>query len=214
MNEKRWWEYYLVRYLLGAIVGAICIIKYNIFQYFGTEANSLPHPYRFIAIGIGGFAICYIASIPILIFHAARHYISSERSLRWILLGAIAITVLGLFINADAAYFSISAIITIAMYASAILIAIKNSEIASEYKSLASKRKLESSEETKQFVESYRHLREHGNGIFAALLTFIVIHVYISPNQWMKNNADYLIAIWLLPGVVIWFLAARLEREI
>lgn len=134
MDEKRWWEYYLVRYLLGAITGAVCILKYKLLPTFFEDSAKLTVPYQFLASGIAGFAVCYIASIPILIFHAARHFIAGPIGIQVIGVIAVLLTILGFFTNEDRAILCAGALFLILMYAATIAVIVGNNAITAGYK--------------------------------------------------------------------------------
>ncbi len=85
-NQGRWWEGYLVRYLVGALIGAIALSviaieirhkgihsqeRYLAFlngYFFDKDKGLLAGTAMFIA----GSLYCYLASAPITVIHAAR----------------------------------------------------------------------------------------------------------------------------------------------
>ena len=79
----RWWEYYAVRYLVGSIVGAVIIFylatdSYSPFKIPDEDAFEVLKESKFLGVTVLaalGFAFCYIASSPILIFHACRAHL-------------------------------------------------------------------------------------------------------------------------------------------
>ena len=81
-KPSRWWEFYLVRYLLGTMVGSF--ISYMLFDHFISLGNNsdlkitlsklldIDKAYsQLFFLGVG-FVFCYISSAPILVMHATR----------------------------------------------------------------------------------------------------------------------------------------------
>jgi hypothetical protein len=60
------------------------------------------------------------------------------------------------------------------------------------------------------YVESYRHLREHGNA-----LLIIIMENCLALALWQAHDAATffgVVAVWVLPGAFAWFLGTWLER--
>jgi len=86
----RWWEFYAVRYAMGTVVGAIVfyflclatpVLKPLLFEATatpGTVPGATPLPsikldsVQLTLLAAYGLVYCYIASAPILVFHAGR----------------------------------------------------------------------------------------------------------------------------------------------
>lgn len=98
----RWWEYYLLRYLVGTVVGAVLVafLNWHSTSPFFGRLEPLVDLSDSAFLGVGllaalGFAFCYIASLPILVLHATRAHIQRGmlRS-RWVLHGgSVAISI-------------------------------------------------------------------------------------------------------------------------
>lgn len=85
--NNRWWESYLVRYFLGFIVGAFCVVvlawKFGlvakwleataVVQGQGKEPTKPDWSYISFAVALLGLGYCYLASTPITVLHAARY---------------------------------------------------------------------------------------------------------------------------------------------
>lgn len=79
------------------------------------------------------------------------------------------------------------------------------------YKSLAKDRAKES-DNRRQYIESYRHLREHGNAfliLFCELVLGCALFVSVS-----LSEALIVVIIWIVPTLPIWFLGAFLESKV
>jgi hypothetical protein len=81
--NSRWWESYFVRYLAGTAVGAIVVLFLAKNSPVSPGQDGLADIVRILCkvefksayitmLAIFGFAFCYVASAPILVFHALR----------------------------------------------------------------------------------------------------------------------------------------------
>src|SRR5687767_9309764 len=81
--RARWWEDYLVRYVTGTLVGTFCVFILVVHIFFDGDAGNLAKKMFFspdkdstwlglIILVLAGGAYCYLASVPITIFHAGR----------------------------------------------------------------------------------------------------------------------------------------------
>lgn len=72
--NSRWWESYLVRYLLGTIVGIFCFLFFlkNIFHYPIYRYLKDLGGWYVLSIAIVGFSFCYFSSMPIAVMHYGR----------------------------------------------------------------------------------------------------------------------------------------------
>src|ERR1043165_8871396 len=82
-SRPRWWEDYLVRYFTGTLVGTVCVFVLVTDVFFPTglsepakglfsSSDKEPTWLRVIALVLAGGAYCYLASVPITVFHAGR----------------------------------------------------------------------------------------------------------------------------------------------
>ena len=244
----RWWEYYAVRYLVGSIVGAVAILylgKYSgcqlrkdvqpLFDLLLQESNYFPSA---IALAALGFAFCYIASSPILVFHTCRAYFDfpklKERwkefgKVRQIIAVIIAMTItVGSIIFMHSNYpplLTTILILLVLIPQIALLILACNDrfeEIKTFYEKLAKNRakpakskpnKTESDTKEKslqtEYTTSYRHLREHGNAM--GIIVLEVILAYALANLPSISYAVVVLVFWILPGVFAWFIGTVLE---
>jgi hypothetical protein len=75
-------------------------------------------------------------------------------------------------------------------------------------------------EDRPDFVESYRHMREHGNAVsivvFELLLAFIFWSLRpvgtVSGNAVSLGRISVIMAIWITPSALVWLLGSSLER--
>lgn len=79
-SSSRWWEYYLARYLLPSITGVFILIYLTEHSAYNQSLNYIKNTTTssYIVLIICGFAYCYIASFPALVFHAVRKIFLTE----------------------------------------------------------------------------------------------------------------------------------------
>lgn len=143
------------------------------------------------------------------------------------LLGSIQLVVtnnLSVLINLDDVYLMEAALFAVAwQWVIACQVFAQRAEMYAFYKALTNAR---SQTGHNGFVESYRHLREHGNAFFivlAEILFFFYLYVGIklilpevpwkSPAIQMTVGALFTVA-WILPGVYAWHLGTTLELQL
>lgn len=194
--DKRWWEFYALRYALGSVMGIFILLYIFIQTDIATKfrLNRLaflipkdPKDLSFVhlvILGVCGLAYCYLSSAPMLVFHALRVNVfksSSHQSSFWIglvlvtIVISLAITAFLVYIGNTSLdklewrqiiYFFILSTFSFSFTATLSIWGIINSNflIVDFYKKLAEKR-----QKNLDYVESYRHLREHANA-FALVL--------------------------------------------
>ncbi|WP_236174949.1 hypothetical protein [Pseudomonas pseudonitroreducens] len=225
-----------------------------------TNPENLTSP-KLILLILYGNLFCYIASYPILGFHATRaiDYKDMQLSLHpkdpYILsfIVAIASVLFSLTLNGT---LGLAAAILLTTFYSGVQIyrifsGLKNSDIRglnestrntiifSYAFSLAQRRGIlekSKSEETtaangntarqtkrhwhKEFIESYRHLREHGNSAFIFFLELVLASlIYLSikestlSSHAQLSTVGIILAIWATPAILIHLLGQLLERR-
>jgi hypothetical protein len=85
------------------------------------------------------------------------------------------------------------------------------------YKELVFKRAVES-KEVKQYTESYKHLREHGNAFLIVFFEIILGIIYASINSTSSVTSIQLAVIytilWIMPACCVWAIGTYLEMKI
>lgn len=234
----RWWEFYMIRYLIGTLIGTI--VLYMLFSNFlkreipdSTYKEILKNilcldqSTDLIILIVGGLAVSYIASSPILILHAIRLRLRRKRKcvdstnkmkirtipvrsgVIFFILGSILtlISTYYFFISIETGVISILIIIPFGL-----LLYYWISEYGDEQKIKHAYYEIVKAREDnqyKEYTESYRHLREHGNAFFI-LFTEILLGLALYP---VTKPYDVLVvlAVWIVPPVLIWFFANYLE---
>jgi hypothetical protein len=234
-NNSRWWEFNLVRYLLGTIVGAIIVnVLLNKLLFIPTYEKSYEYVFfykirtltewQFIFVHLAvGFVFCYIASAPILVFHSLRlnfnKKIFSNKPKKYFFFILISLLILGLIFycisnclklnyKEDTAIFILFLIILIQVI---LMILLYDNELIQDYEELTFQRdtyyKLNST-----YIDSYKHLREHGNAFFILFLEIILGAILYQIEN--INAIIVLITMWIMPGASIWFFGNFLEKKL
>lgn len=238
-NDRHWWEFYGVRYAQGTVVGALIIFflfsqspAFKGILFIPSDAKDFGMPHL-ILLAIYGLAYCYIASAPILIMHAARGLLFSSRTnpslskfraprIAMIMIPAAIITAVFYF-NSDngnafscGALFLYLALVALQIILLAQIFRLSWKETRDYYLAIISKRKLD---ENAEYVESYKHIREHGNSFLIVAFQFFLaapIYTFVaSPNisnAEAVGNLVLIVMLWIFPASTIWFFGNKLEN--
>lgn len=233
-TNNRWWEFYGIRYGMGTVVGAIVVfylvhedelLKSILLLPGDNKDLGMAHVTVIAALGL---AYCYISSAPILVLHACRNeiqvYLTGFRCWSYVKIIA-SVLVYSLFawlimgfngglgkagwpslfllsgIGGPVCYLVFRQILSV-------------SKISRYYFQLTRKRE---KHKNVKYVESYRHLREHGNSFFIVFfeITLGVILYYLPErSNDVKHIKDmiFILLLWVFPAIVVWFIAISLER--
>lgn len=256
VQNNRYWEYYLVRYLLGTVIGVVCVLyignslemddkKFNFFKLVSNEILSQSqrsvaedktgnsflknNPIVLLLIGL---VYTYIASAPILVLHSVRlrkrerSEINGSISVLDCFFVSLAASQLFLYFygyykysaspNVDFLEFlSVFLLLFLVLWQTYLLYFRFKEDL--DFKKRTEKLSQIRSGSTwevryiSDYVESYRHLREHSNAFFITLftlfLTFIVCNQSLFPTE-------LIIFIWIVPGSAVWFVATLLELRL
>lgn len=280
MAENRWWENYLVRYFMPSIAGAVIVAwlvkiagdELRLLLYLPSTNLTSPD---LLLLFLYGNLYCYIASYPILCFHATRvldfPFPGSGRS--WALngygatlLAAIIVGALGYSIDSEWPRLIATLAIIVTFTLVQVLrvhrvltleISIQgvNGKVTAAFAytySLARRRGLIEQSETRQskaqqssgasipdelvfdssaekkeitrwrreVIDTYRHLREHGNSAFIFILELLLagacygIVTLDAINATAKMSLiGILFAVWAAPSMLVHFLAQAIERR-
>lgn len=230
---NRWINDYALRYAVGTILGAF-ILAYIYTRLPLALAKMIPSINTW-GTGIGlltaGLAFCYIASSPLLVFHAARWiFLDSRQSCKerfsplWkCALPSVVIALVLILWSKELVYSALVGVATLLtgfqIYAY-IQVTKKRKEMFEFYSSLAKARTKEDAE----IVESYRTLREHGNAYSIVVMEvglgmFLVALIGFLGSP--KVNMEFLIvpglllacALWVAPAAAILASASRIEID-
>lgn len=242
-NSSRWWEFYAVRYGMGTVVGGVvffflCNTNPALKpMLFGAEAGKIDGPLLTLLAGYG-LAYCYIASAPILVFHAGRFLLdigqSSKTSLWRVLLiylPPLAATVAFFFSRTSTGptlyffsfVFALATLVLWPQYLAIFFTLFRTRELLQFYKKLTGKRDAAKG----GLVDSYKHLREHGNSFSIVVLEIVLAIILFTAGNFdatvgaavaAKKDAYVLpyigiILLWILPAALVWLVGTLFERE-
>jgi len=254
--DVRWWEGYAVRYLVPTMTGMVFLrwlqlSASEVFSPFfppaGKVAGALSdfHSVTMVELLLwagGGFAFAYIASLPILVFHATRSLEVNQRKrlrlsspLRATLL-MVAATILTAVVKQSVpvleSWIPAATLGIVIMFSGAQLFRIRLAGgtrfQAAKYARAVAMARVADVKWHGDYVTSYRHLREHGNAAFivllqAALCALLYLCLTTSthiredwmPKHWAASSICLLLlVIWLVPSVAVHALSQRLEAYI
>ncbi|MBB6183535.1 hypothetical protein [Oleiagrimonas soli] len=226
-KDSRWWEYYVVRYFVGTIFGAGILVVLNsyqdnilhsVLQGDNTPLSSLTGYGLVMYLGLG-LAFCYIASAPLFCFHALRGLLDVRGKVTWASLAVFLISVVSILIMRFAFGMTIFDWRTLSLLGVVVVVSIQISmlgeafwkkldPVVNFYGKLAVTRS-NSKPATQEYVESYRHLREHGNA-FGIMLFELILGLSIASVANIYSVALILLA-WIAPAVFVWLVATVLE---
>lgn len=242
-SSSRWWEFYAVRYGMGTVVGGVvffflCNTNPALKpMLFGAEAGKIDGPLLALLAGYG-LAYCYIASAPILVLHAGRFLLDTGQNSK-ISIGRALLTYMpplvatlvfffsrtytGATLYFFSAVFAFAAIVLWPQYLAIVFMLFRTKELLQFYKKLAGKRDAAKG----GLVDSYKHLREHGNSFFIVVLEIILAVILFSAGNFdaavrgtISATKDVyvlpyigIILLWILPAALVWFVGTLFERE-
>jgi hypothetical protein len=233
------WGYYYLRYFVGAVVGSGLLVlvlraaeqsgalPFDVFKYAPDRLPKDAEEYfayaaLVTALGAAGLAFCYIASAPILVLHAFRGRLSDGDKAWWAvgvfagvvtLVLVLLVTFLGevspsCLRTGGYVPFSLVLLIEILAICWPELVKVRKSYVDLVVK--RARRKEESA--VKEYVESYQHLREHGNAFLILLLEVILAAALYAANT--PTRFFGLLVIWIIPAGYVWYLGTWLEAGI
>ncbi|HEX8595699.1 MAG TPA: hypothetical protein VF682_20850 [Pseudomonas sp.] len=237
----RFWEFYALRYSVGAVLGAL-IIFLLVKQtpqlsdlIFIKKGESIDMIQVGVFLGIGLF-YSYLASAPILVFHVGRFLIpraddSFFNDSGWVwaiyLFASLLLPVLfAVFSPLDSgirAWFSVIIFLASAVFFGQLLIIKKchsqRKKLFLFYKNLSTNRAYA----TGGIVDSYRHLREHGNAfgiiffeMMLAVFLFAASHGILAKRlEPFEVAATFgaVILAWIMPATLVWLIGCIVEQE-
>lgn len=249
-KNSRWWEFYYVRYFVGTIFGTIIIIGLTFFVEI--DGNSLlklldqpkdkltinkiielAELFEFVKVNFWiflliGLAYCYLASAPILVFHAYRasffkvdnNKIISGKKFNWIVvgiyLGTLALILESLifkktFLIGIMPWVMLTGILILQIII--IVTCLYGDKTSKFYSILTEYRQKEKNNNSRDnYIESYKHLREHGNAFLILLMELLLGLILVKVHQ--ISHITLVIVLWILPATSVWILGTILEAKL
>ncbi len=242
-SSSRWWEFYAVRYGMGSVVGAVIffflcntnpVLKPML---FGAEAGKIDGTLLVLLAGYG-LAYCYIASAPILVFHVCRFLLDIDKNSKapyWrvvlLVLPPLVATAIFFFTRSMSGmalyyYSAVWALLWLIIWPQYLAIGItlfNSKELLVFYQKLAKKR----SAAEGGIVDSYKHMREHGNSFSIVVLEIVLAIILFTAGNFEAFSTGvvspskeiyvlpYVIIImgWILPAASVWLVGTLFERQ-
>lgn len=229
-SNSRWWEFYFVRYFVGTVVGGAIILFLNASESSSLQNLIIPGVTDLSKLGVQhlfllaamGLAYCYISSAPILVLHAARGaFLTHDTKLfnrvffcALSIIGVVAVAVYIFYSELYMPFFWATILFAILMALQLVpfgLSLLKNGEKAHAYYRQLTEARSRDKEETRQYVESYKHLREHGNAFFILLFELALgIILALVPEPLVAFNV---LLFWIIPAALVWLVGTVLEAR-
>lgn len=278
-GSSRWWENYLVRYFMPSIAGmgivawllAVGPSDLRSTLFFGAAPTSLDAPTLTLLILYGNL-YCYIASYPVLCFHATR--VTDFHQYRWLprlsdgyvaaALFCVCISIFSFALTGTvrvvasflcAAIFAFAQIARIKacleqpsikgyqkrpsalIYAFLVTLSMRRGVVRRQTLTATTAAPIstdaddepdptqttyveEESRWQKEFIDSYRHMREHGNSGFIFVLEiglaaacYGIVRLPGLDGTQALSLIGVLFAVWAVPAVFVHMLGQHLERR-
>jgi hypothetical protein len=272
-GATRWWEYYAVRYLMPSIAG-VAIVNWLCSHANGGLRSLLSLPpaaerldtASLTLLFLYGNLFCYVASYPVLVFHATRvlDFADDRWPARPLSDGYITALVLAVFaflvtrIHQECRYwaaFLLASIFVVVQIRRLWLVlfprvtvegcsGVVSRSYGYSYALARRRGKSKQSETTtannvsadfddneqvstthqivwhRDYIDTYRHLREHGNSAFIFLLELVLaalIYCILTKSgksaEQQLSAIGVLFAIWATPAVFVHLIGQHLERR-
>jgi len=197
-KSSRWWEFYFVRYFVGTAVGFV-IVVFLLFEPNSPLSGSNPF-FKEITIkdltaanvlllsGIG-LAFCYISSAPILVFHALRsayEYSEQQRLRSTTFLGPMVAIISSLFVivmfplcksksfigDLGGVFAWMFVLVVVAIQMCLYCKVLYGGKAVDAFYCCLTKCRAKAGNADNEYIESYQHLREHGNAFLILIFEF------------------------------------------
>jgi hypothetical protein len=241
-NDGHWWEFYGVRYAQGMVVGAMIVfflfsrneaLRTILFipsdpKYFGIS--------HLILLAVYGLVYCYIASAPILVIHAGRGLLFKSPTnpnpnegylsrILWVLLPSLVISFTYYYFsdNENKMFGSLAIFLYIMLISLQIKLLLSIfltswQKTINYYLAVVKKR---NEHKNSGYVESYKHIREHGNSFLIVVFQFfLALPIFVFVSQPTVSNVDsvrylsIIVLFWVAPAAIIWFFGNKLENNL
>lgn len=226
-SNNRFWEFYFVRYFVGAVLGAGIIFFLNSNPVSPLLNKIIPGMTNIsklsgeglILLGALGLAYCYIASAPVLVLHAVRGVFLSKKTNFYSWANGIALLLIvsvsawsynSFPTNNNAFLTYVLLALILALQLIPLFFALFNEgQVLHDYYNKLVISRSRKSPQAREYIESYRHLREHGNAFF-----ILIFELALGATLWSSISSQFsllVLLIWISPAALVWFLGTILE---
>lgn len=227
-RNSRYWEFYFVRYFVGTVVSSVIIFLLNTLADSALKGKLLPsvkgienlNTESLLTMGALGLAYCYIASAPVLVLHANRSaFVGDDFKCRnlWYLLGLVIGLVLAVCVPP---HFNVKPAISVTCYLLFAVLSLqfyvlfvesRKDSVYTYYTQLTNARAKPNAAD-EEYIESYRHLREHGNAFLILFFIFILSVVFYSISN--PYYSVLVLFVWIIPAAFVWITGNELEARL
>lgn len=231
-TDKRWWEFYFVRYFVGSVIGMGVMIFLNTSEnsplrdrIFSNIVNKDAVSNNFVLMAALGLAYCYIASAPVLVMHMTRSEMDFKKYFDFNLWRSLTIVIstslviLAFLWGQEIVLWSLKfwelslAALVIGLQAMMIVDALRTKfDSVFNYYSKISQERAKRSRARAEYIESYRHLREHGNSFLIVLFELMLATTLSAVNN--MGHLLLVVFLWILPACMAWFIGSYLESRL
>lgn len=251
---SRWWENYLVRYLVGTVIGAGCVwiltqtLRPDMAVPDVLNPKVVGQSNYLLILAICGFAYCYVASQLVLVVHVWRFSIEfrwkrkdgdykkwkhGKQSIAFVAslvitgsLGWLSNMLLAGATNPMVFGWLLAVGFIGVQYFMCFYAFLHHRHLYDFYEALARAR-AHVRKDGAELIDSYRHMREHGNALFILLAEIMFLGYLVGcqyaicgavgheiPSLDRQVSLAALFAIlWIVPGAAVWFLATSVEHR-
>ena len=227
---NRWWDHYYVRYFVGSVYAVLLMYVLSRTDAIKGSLGAID-PTLWVnatVLGAAGLAFCYIASAPILLLHAVRGRntatiltVTAWWKLRWLLVAMAAVLMVLVVVawcdskdrNLKGALEMTPFVVVLATQLWAVFASL--AAIVQFYKELAALRAAKEPAvlgARREYIESYRHMREHGNALLIIVMeTILALALLQAPDVVAMLE---MVLLWVLPASFAWFIGTTLEAHL
>jgi hypothetical protein len=219
-----------MRYALGVGIGTpIVVLLWRTYRDTLSPSISIASPFSGTVAALfwaaAGTAYCYVASVPMLTLHSTR--VILPRTKPWVITCFVALVaalvtsvVWDLFLISHRCVLESTGIVALALVASSQLVllwkVLRNPDETHRFYDQLSKQRANRAD----YVESYRHMREHGNAVSIVVLELLLAFILWSlrpvgsagGNMVPVGRVGIVLAVWLTPSTLVWLIGSSLER--
>jgi len=219
-SGTRWWEQYTVRYFVGTVIGLVVIAALKSDGQLKWTSLipelGLTDPKKLAVFAAMGLAFCYVASAPILTLHAVRGAYRLDRAgylavLMVLLASPFAMSYIAAKFSSSVAGWTALLVIVGLQFILIAIATLNEFDSTKKFYDRLVVARYNDWKSKKDYVDSYRHLREHGNALGIVLLELALGSILSTLK--FRNDALAAVIFWIIPGAWCWVIGNVLESH-
>ena len=235
MAEKsRWWDHYYVRYFVGSVFAVplmLALSKAAAVKPLG-DITGQDKFLNATVLGAAGLAFCYVAGAPILLLHTTRAQRSKPNRVcakvgRGSIIFAIVILALAIALGAwiflslarpieTPTWLSFVPMAIVVVIQAVLILGTPTAAIVEFYQDLAKDRAEDPEQplgrKRKEYITSYRDMREHGNALLILVMEGVLTAALLQATS--PGVLLAMLTLWVMPAAFAWFIATALEAHL